>query len=399
MKKQATTSIKEGLTRRHFIKRGTGAVLAAGCLSIRAAKTPALDLIANPTGGLNSYICPPCGQACDKLTFDKPGTCPQCGMKLVPLSGGEDSPPTVSVLLFDSVEIIDFAGPWEVFGAAGYHVFSVAENRDPVTTVYGQKITADYGFENSLKANVLLVPGGGIRDSVANPKLIKWVQDNAKESTYVMSVCTGAFILAKAGLLDGLSATTVRGGIERLPVSGKNIKAVHDQRYVDNGKIITTAGLSSGIDGALYLVSKMFGKGRAQQTALGLEYKWDPDAKFARAAYADRYLPDFQELDGRIISTDGDTEHWEVEAIIIKPASLPEIMQLAQRQIASNTPHARSSVTVTPAAPRNPDRSEISWKFTDDEGRDWQGSAVCEASKDEKGKFNLKVRLARSGYY
>jgi putative intracellular protease/amidase len=107
-----------------------------------------------------------------------------------------------------------------------------------------------------------------------------------------MSVCTGAFILAKAGLLDGLSATTVSGGIANLASAGNNIKVVYDKRYVDNGKIITTAGLSSGIDGSLYLVGKMMGKGVAQLVALGIEYDWDPEGKFVRAALADRYLPD-----------------------------------------------------------------------------------------------------------
>lgn len=189
----------------------------------------------------------------------------------------ENKSPTVAILLFDRVEIIDFAGPWEVFGGAGYKVFTVAEKLDPVNTVYGQKIVADYAFENSPKADVLLVPGGGVGGAVANAKLITWVQGNAKSSTYVMSVCTGAFILAKADLLNGLTATTVRGGIDRLATAFPNIKVVYDKRYVDNGKIITTAGLSSGIDGAFYLVSKISGKGQAQQTALGLEYRWDPD--------------------------------------------------------------------------------------------------------------------------
>src|ERR1043165_3526984 len=121
---------------------------------------------------------------------------------------------TVAILLFDRVEIIDFSGPWEVFGGSGYKVFTVAEKLDPVNAVYGQKIVADYTFENSPKADVLLVPGGGVNGAVANAKLIKWVQDNTKISTYVMSVCSGAFILAKADLLNGLSATTVRGGID-----------------------------------------------------------------------------------------------------------------------------------------------------------------------------------------
>jgi len=308
---------------------------------------------------------------------------------------GEKKPPTVGVLLFDHVEIIDFAGPWEVFGGAGYKVFTVAEKLDPVKTVYGQKIVADYTFDNSPKADVLLVPGGGVGDAVANAKLIKWVQDNAKTSTYVMSVCTGAFILAKAGLLDGLTATTVRGGIDRLATAFPNIKVVYDKRYVDNGKIITTAGLSSGIDGSFYLVSKMLGKGQAQQTALGLEYKWDPDAKFARAACADRYLPNFQGLDGDIVSIDGDTEHWEVTASITKPASLSEIMETIKRQVVADTPHKSSAVVVDAKRPTDSGREEIEWRFTDDRGRAWVGSGLAEASKEKLGSFNVSVRLAR----
>lgn len=308
----------------------------------------------------------------------------------------EKKPPTVAVLLFDHVEIIDFAGPWEVFGGAGYKVFTVAEKLDPVNTVYGQKIVADYTFDNSPKADVLLVPGGGVRGAVANARLIKWVQDNAKSSTYVMSVCTGAFILAKADLLNGLTATTVRGGIDRLATASPNIKVVYDRRYVDNGKIITTAGLSSGIDGALYLVSKALGKATAQQVALGIEYNWDPDAKFARAAYADRYLPNFQGLDGDIVSIGGDTEHWEVKALITKPVSLAEIIEAIKKQVVADTPHKGSAVVVSLKGAANSDRQGIEWKFTDDQGRAWIGSGLAEVSKDKTGAFDVSVRLARA---
>lgn len=313
-----------------------------------------------------------------------------------PQSEEKEKTLTVAILLFDRAEIIDFAGPWEVFGGAGYKVFTVAEKLEPVNTVYGQKIVADYTFDNSPKADVLLVPGGGVRDAVNNSKLITWVQQNARESTYVMSVCTGAFILAKAGLLDGLSATTVRGGIDNLAGAGRNIKAVYDKRYVDNGKIITTAGLSSGIDGALYLVSKMLGKGVAQQVALGIEYKWDPEGKFARAAYADRYLPNFQGFDATIISVDGDTESWRVRALITKPASVAEIVELTKKQIVGKTTHVGSNITVESHDRRNPDRSEITWTFNDDLGRAWVGLSVVQPSAEEKGKFNLTLNLARA---
>src|SRR6185369_5169283 len=108
-----------------------------------------------------SYVCPPCGLSCDKLTFDKPGDCPNCGMKLISI-GGEDSPPTVAILLFNGAEIIDFAGPWEVFGTAGFLVHTVAQNLEPITMVFGQRVMPDYTFDNSPKADVLLIPGGGL---------------------------------------------------------------------------------------------------------------------------------------------------------------------------------------------------------------------------------------------
>src|SRR5215467_5769144 len=99
-----------------------------------------------------------------------------------------------------------------------------------------------------------------------------------------------AAILAKTGLLDGLTATTTAGLIDGLPTIAPKVKVVRDQRYVDNGKFITTAGLSSGIDGALYVVSKLFGKAQAQLTALRIEYDWKGDSKYARANRAYRYI-------------------------------------------------------------------------------------------------------------
>jgi len=304
----------------------------------------------------------------------------------------QDKEPTVAILLFDHAEIIDFAGPWEVFGGAGYKVFTIAEKTDPINAVFGQKITADYTFENSPRADVLLILGGGVRDATNNPKLIKWVQDNAKNSQYVMSVCTGAFILAKAGLLDGLSATTVRGGIDRLETAGTNIKVVYDKRYVDNGKIITTAGLSSGIDGAFYLVSKMVGTGRAQRTALNIEYNWDPESKFVRAALADRYLPAFNGLEVKTILIGGDRDRWEWKAFVSSPASIAEIIELSKTQIASKTSHVSSHIVFHPRKNAN----EFQWDFTDERGRKWIGSEVVEPSMEEQSKFVLTVRLNRA---
>lgn len=171
--------------------------------------------------------------------------------------------------------------PWEVFGTAGFLVHTVAEKADPLTAVFGEKIIPDYTFDNSPKADIVLVPGGGVwSGAINNPKVIRWLQAQANEVSHVMSV------LEKAGLLAGQTVTTTYGMIED-PIT-PDTRVVYDQRYVDNGKGITTAGLSAGIDGALHLVSKMLGKGAAQSVALSLEYNWDPGGKYALAALADR---------------------------------------------------------------------------------------------------------------
>jgi putative intracellular protease/amidase len=337
------------------------------------------------------YVCPDCGCPSDNRTFDKPGACPDCGMPLIE-KGANNSQhrTTVAVLLFDGAEIIDYAGPWEAFGEAGFQIFTVAEKKNPIHAVFGQKITADYTFANSPAADVLLVPGGAVEKSLENAALLKWVQKNAETSKHVMSVCTGAFILAKAGLLDGLTATTVSHSIDELGKVSPKTKVVRDQRYVDNGKIITTAGLSSGIDGAFHVIEKIKGRGEAQATALGMEYRWDPDSKFARAALADTYFPHFDRIDAQALSTQGDTEHWEAKVLFSEPASASAILELLGKKIVAGTPRTRGPVILTPAG-----SSEIEWKFTDEQGSNWNGHGTVEPAEGQTGKFVVTLRLSR----
>src|SRR5207253_4209054 len=161
----------------------------------------AITLIAIPTQAVSDkpkkvYVCPDCGCAADNRTFDKPGNCPECGMALIEKIDNKEQRPSVAILLFDNAQVIDYAGPWEVFGEAGFKVFTVAEKMAPITATFGQKVTSDYTFANSPTADVLLVPGGGVHDATKNAQLIQWIQKNAQTSKHVMSVCTGAFILA-----------------------------------------------------------------------------------------------------------------------------------------------------------------------------------------------------------
>jgi putative intracellular protease/amidase len=343
------------------------------------------------------YVCPPCDQDCDKLTFDKPGVCPHCGMTLIEKS--ERKLVTVAILLFNGVEIIDYSGPWEVFGQAGFKVHTVAVKAEPIKTTFGQRVVPDYTLEDCPPADILLIPGGNVSGVLLNnPKLIQWIQTRAKDARHVMSVCTGAFLLAKAGLLDGQSATTFHKSIDGLAQFAPKTKVVHDQRYVDNGKVITTAGLTSGMDGALHVVAKVLGKGKAQATALGLEYRWDPDAGYARAAFADRYLPRLQDLEAQTLSTEGDRDHWQTEALVSGPASAGEVLDMAGKQIVSGTPHARTAVTLIRSPGKgSPDKPEIRWKFTDDEGRGWQGVGTAEPSTEDRDKFIVTLKLIREG--
>jgi len=353
--------------------------LCASPVTISLAETPKI------------YVCPDCGCPSDNWTFDKPGACPECRMPLIEKGANKKQhKTTVAILLFDGAEIIDYAGPWEAFGEAGFEIFTVAEKAKPIHAVFGQKITADYTFANSPAVDVLLVPGGAVKNSMENAALLRWVQKNAQTSKHVMSVCTGAFILAKAGLLDGLTATTVSHAIDGLGKISPKIKVVRDQRYVDNGKIITTAGLSSGIDGAFHVIEKIKGRGEAQATALGMEYRWDPDSKFARAALADTYFPEFDGVDAKALSTQGDTEHWEAKVLFSQPASVSAILELVGKKIVGGTPRTRGPVTLTPSGP-----SEIEWKFTDEQGSNWNGQGTVEPAEGQTGKFVVTLRLAR----
>jgi putative intracellular protease/amidase len=339
------------------------------------------------------YVCPPCGLDCDKLTFDKPGFCPQCGMALEPKTNR--GPIKVAILLFDFVEIIDYSGPWEVFGQAGFSVFTVAASDRTIKTVFGQRVVPDYTFENCPAADIVLIPGGGVSVAAGNDKVIRWIQSASKDADHVMSVCTGAFLLAKAGLLDGLSATTVNSGIDRLAQAAPKTKVVHDKRFVDNGKVITTAGLSSGIDGAFHLVEKIKGRGAAQSTALDLEYQWDPDSKYARAAMADRCLPRPQGLDSKILAREGDRDRWEIRLQVSAAGSIDDLVKNVSKQISERTLHTSSPVTMSPPRTKSEDAAEFDWKLTDDEGRGWHGHGSVARSKAGQGVFVVTLKLAR----
>src|SRR5262245_56053311 len=161
---------------------------------------------------------------------------------------------TVAVLLFEGVELMDFAGPAEVFIVAGegraFRVVTVAESTKPLKTMGGITITPDFSYDAAPKADVLVVPGGNTR--AVGKAGRAWLKKASGEASVTLSVCFGAFLLADVGLLDGVKATTHSWGIEGLKKAAPKCQVVKGQRFVDSGKVVTTAGVTAGIDGALH---------------------------------------------------------------------------------------------------------------------------------------------------
>jgi transcriptional regulator GlxA family with amidase domain len=192
----------------------------------------------------------------------------------------------VLLTLFDDVDTLDFCGPLDVFAITGqratgpvpFTVTTVAErNSPPITTRSGLRITPYYTFKNAIQADILVVPGGlGARHESRNPALLEFVRTQARRAELVMSVCTGALILGRAGLLDGLTATTHHGALDELMEAAPNCTVVSGERFVDNGQIVTSAGITAGIDTALYVVQRLLGTAAARETAAHMEYAWVP---------------------------------------------------------------------------------------------------------------------------
>ncbi len=279
----------------------------------------------------------------------------------------------VGIVLFDGVQIIDFAGPYEVFGTAGFGVITISQDGKPVTTAMGLKVTPDAAFADAPAFDVLLVPGGDVGEAKADATLLDFIRRRSATAKNVLSVCTGAEILANTGLLDGQRATTFHSALERLATEHPKIEVVDNQRWVDNGKLITTAGLSSGLDGALHVVSRLRGQDKARSVALHMEYDWRPDHGFVRGRMADRLLPALrgvkwpQDMAIEQLYSVGDEHQWRKRVKVRTATSSDAIMKLiaddlsndkqwlrddsasghAWRRVATDKP-ARLSMTTTP---------------------------------------------------
>ena len=188
----------------------------------------------------------------------------------------------IGVLIFPQVEEMDFVGPFEVLSYINKlkpnsaEVFLVAEKSDVIQAFNGMKIVPEYSFDTCPDLDILVVPGGkGRFEAMHNPKIREFVLNQAKNTRYMTSVCTGAFILATAGLLDGKKATTYHTALEELETY--HAIAIKQTKVVQDGNIITAAGVTSGLELGFYLLKLLFGSDLAKEVAEKIEYAVDID--------------------------------------------------------------------------------------------------------------------------
>jgi transcriptional regulator GlxA family with amidase domain len=278
-----------------FMKRiAIAAVLLLAALMVLGAATTAHPAAA----AKEQWVCP---MPEDKEVHDQPGNCPVCGMDLIrkevldlnllaakgrgpgaDLAAPRSGKIRVAFVLSEDATMIDFAGPWEVFSdvhvvgrgssmdeVMPFELYTVSDRRDPIHVSGGMTVVPDYTFADAPVPRVVIVPAQTSR----TPQLLSWLQAQRRTADVVASVCTGAFILGRAGLLDGKEATTHHEFYGAFLKENPRVKVVRGRRFVQTDSVVATAGgLSSGIDLALHVVERYFGTDVAHQTAQYMEY-------------------------------------------------------------------------------------------------------------------------------
>ena len=188
---------------------------------------------------------------------------------------------TLGVVLFEGFELLDVFGPLEMFGLAADHfeIRLISESGGVVASRQGPKSVCDDSFQSAPPIDVLLVPGGiGTRGEVNNPVMLDWLRERSKQAELVASVCTGSALLAKAGVLDGLRATSNKLAFAWASAQGEKVQWQQQARWVENGKVFSSSGVSAGIDMSLAVIAKLVSQQAAEDAATFAEYSWQRDA-------------------------------------------------------------------------------------------------------------------------
>lgn len=231
----------------------------------------------------------------------------------------------IAILLYPGVELLDFAGPLEVFNhMEGAKVYTVAAQSGPMTIMQKMlTVVPEYTLSTAPKADILVIPGGRMEEVMQDSSVVDWIRRTTEGRNLTMSVCTGTFLLGKAGLLDGKRITTHWAATQMLKQMTPKATVLEHTRFVDQGSLITTAGVSAGIDGALHVVARLKGMEAAQRIARIMEYdKWEPQA-------------------GLVVGQTGHQSKGKARAIITKPA-------IVKKPIASKSTELKLTSSIDP---------------------------------------------------
>jgi transcriptional regulator GlxA family with amidase domain len=188
---------------------------------------------------------------------------------------------SIGVVLFHEFELLDVFGPLEMYGMApeSFEIHTVAEKVGEVASRQGPKSVVEHDFSEGRQFDVLLVPGGrGTRAEVDNPTLLEWLRIQSKGAELVTSVCTGSALLARAGVLDGVRATTNKRSFAWATSQSGKVNWEKEARWVEDGKFFTSSGVSAGMDMSLAVIAKILGREAAEQIAIWTEYEWHSEA-------------------------------------------------------------------------------------------------------------------------
>jgi transcriptional regulator GlxA family with amidase domain len=198
---------------------------------------------------------------------------------------------SVGIYLFNNVEVLDFAGPFEVFTTASrvflrrhsgqpapFKVFTVAKTEQMVQARAGLRAQPDFALANCPEVNLLLIPGGVVDEELKDREFISWVRETAAKAQLTASVCTGAFILAEAGLLDQKKVTTHWEDLADLRSRYPKVQVQDDVRWVDEGQVVSSAGIAAGIDMSLHLVARLVSRELAEATARQMDVPYNDEA-------------------------------------------------------------------------------------------------------------------------
>ena len=289
------------------------------------------------------YTCPPCGCAHDGQFFLEMGRCPSCNMALQPgIQGLERSNnvkrPRAGIFLFDMADVMDVSGPLSVFEHAGFQIVTFARSDDAVRVGMNLEFKPDFTLDNLPSVDILVFPGGGMAESdPGNEEVVQFIKGRYEETEILFSVCSGAFFLGEAGLLDGQKATTFASLIPALAENYPEAEVLNDVKYTDNGKVVTSAGLSSGIDAAFHVVARYYGVGRAQDIANHMEYPWKRANDYARSQLAINYLEGIKSIAGLFATeyyqSHGDNNHWELRYTLTSQMSPEKILSLLVKEL------------------------------------------------------------------